>query len=386
MSEHILNFHDVILVVTAYLCLLFVLIIISKRERHISDYFIIGFFVAQTAIPLHILINYSNGISITAFELSPILFRFFDIAFWIESPLLLWYTRSLLYKDFSFKRKDLWFFLPMLFYILYISSTYYSVDLNTKINFLEQAKTVTAPSTHHTVTVVRESISLLFGLLCLYEINHARNQIKNHQSSIESINFNWLGLLTGAYVFAWALALVFALTTIFKPEMDVSFYNLLGLTGNYLRLFLISALILFSITRSRLFRGSVSKENKPSKEKDFKVDESLVTKLEKHMQEQKPYLAHMLNLDQLAKQLNIPTRTLSKTINGHYQTNFYEFINSFRIEKAKTILQDREQDNKKMIEILNECGFNSKATFNSFFKKNIGTTPTQYRKEQIQNS
>ncbi|NQY65962.1 MAG: AraC family transcriptional regulator [Alteromonadaceae bacterium] len=30
-----------------------------------------------------------------------------------------------------------------------------------------------------------------------------------------------------------------------------------------------------------------------------------------------------------------------------------------------------------------QTGFNSKATFNTFFKKIVGMTPTQYRKEQI---
>jgi len=326
MSEHFFNFHDIILVVTAYSCLLFVLIISSKRERHVSDYFLIGFFIAQTAIPLHILINYSAGVSNAVLEFSPTLFRFFDIAFWIESPLLLWYTRSLLYKGYKFTRKDLWFFVPMLLYVLYIIFSYYGVNLESKIKFLDEHKTAQAPSIHHTLAVIRESIRVLFGLMCLFEIRQAQQQIKDQYSSIESINFSWLGLLSIAYVIERSWALLIALTAIFRPEMQSSFFNLLGLAGNYLRLLLISGLILFSLTRSRVFKGSVSKENTKSTEKDFVVNMALVERLEKHMQTEKPYLQHMLNLEQLAMQINVPTRTLSKTINGHFHTNFYEFI------------------------------------------------------------
>lgn len=386
MSDQVFNFHDIILVVTGYLCLLFVLIISAKRDRHISDYFLIAFFLAQTAIPLHVLINYSDGFSGTVLEFSPALFRFFDFAFWIESPLLLWYTRALLYKDFKFRRNDLWFFAPVILYILYISITFFSVDLNTKITLIEGFKTTTAPSTQHTIALLRELIRVLFGLMCLYEIRQAQQQVRDQYSSIEAINFSWLTVLTIAFVIERSWVLILALTATFKPGMDSSYYNILGLAGNYLRLILVSGLIIFSLTRSRIFKGTVAKEEHHSSEKDFKVDLKLIEKIEQFMQNEKPFLQHMLNLEQLSNQINIPARTLSKTINTHYQTNFYEFINTYRIEKAKTILEDRTQDSKKMLEILNDCGFNSKATFNSFFKKVTGSTPTQYRKQQLQNS
>jgi len=101
------------------------------------------------------------------------------------------------------------------------------------------------------------------------------------------------------------------------------------------------------------------------------------------MNEAKPYLYPLLNLDQLASQLSMPPRALSLAIKSQFETNFYEFVNSYRINEAKQILADPQQKHKTMIEISNECGFNSKATYNSFFKKLVGATPSQYRSESF---
>ena len=59
-------------------------------------------------------------------------------------------------------------------------------------------------------------------------------------------------------------------------------------------------------------------------------------------------------------------------------------MNSYRIEEAKRVLADPTQKQKTMIEISGDCGFNSKATYNTFFKKLVGCTPTQYRSQQLE--
>ena len=112
---------------------------------------------------------------------------------------------------------------------------------------------------------------------------------------------------------------------------------------------------------------------------DSQPDPVLRRKIERHMQEQKPFLSHYLNLEGLAKQLSMHPRALSVAIKHNFHTNFYEFINTYRIEEAKQLLEDPENPHRTMIDILGDAGFNSKATFNSFFKKLVGMTPTQYK-------
>jgi AraC-like DNA-binding protein len=105
-------------------------------------------------------------------------------------------------------------------------------------------------------------------------------------------------------------------------------------------------------------------------------------KIDAMMRNQKPYLMPDITLDILAEKLSISARDLSMIINRHFDNNFYEFINSYRIEEAKKLL--REDKAKTVTDIYLEVGFNSKSVFNTFFKKIVGSTPTQYRLEAQQ--
>ena len=150
LSDPIFNFHDTLLLATAFQSFLFVLLIsFAKRDHHLSDVFLIGFFLAQTAIPLHLLINFGDVVSDIILPVSPSLFRTFDIAFWLEGPLLLWYTRSLLLKEFQFKKFDLVFLAPAVCYGVYTLSTYHTLDHSEQVQFILDSREQLAPSLQH---------------------------------------------------------------------------------------------------------------------------------------------------------------------------------------------------------------------------------------------
>jgi AraC-like DNA-binding protein len=144
---------------------------------------------------------------------------------------------------------------------------------------------------------------------------------------------------------------------------------------------LISFLIFFSLGVSNLFHG-IDSSNLVTAEKHA-LDERQINSLTLYMQEHKPYLNHLLTLDNLATQTFIPSRQLSQIINRHFEKNFFEFINSYRINESKILLAKKENEKVTMLDIMALAGFNSKATFNTFFKKTVGMTPTQYRKEVL---
>ncbi len=105
----------------------------------------------------------------------------------------------------------------------------------------------------------------------------------------------------------------------------------------------------------------------------------LCQKLDQLMIHTKPYLEDDLNLRELADRLEVLPHHLSQLLNEHYGHNFYDYINSYRIQEVKKILSDPSQKDESILSIAFTCGFNSKATFNAFFKKQTGQTPRQFR-------
>ena len=100
------------------------------------------------------------------------------------------------------------------------------------------------------------------------------------------------------------------------------------------------------------------------------------------MEKEKLYTETELTLKQLADKLQYPTYQVSQAINEGLGKNFYDLINSHRVEEAKRLLADPKNQNYTILSVGFEAGFNSKTTFNTVFKKFTGVTPTEYRDQK----
>ncbi len=96
------------------------------------------------------------------------------------------------------------------------------------------------------------------------------------------------------------------------------------------------------------------------------------------MQEDKLYEDAELTLSQLAKKLSTNTSVLSKVINQGFGLNFNDFVNEYRVQAVIELLKAGEQKNQTLLGIAFDCGFNSKATFNRAFKKQVGLSPKEW--------
>jgi AraC-like DNA-binding protein len=384
MNSVIFNTHDVVLLITVYQCLLFGLFLLTLKKGHKKSNILLSLFLlSHAAIPLDTLINFGEAFRQHAIEFSPNIFYVFGTAYWLEAVFLLFYVKSLIYKDFHFKKYHFIYFLPFLVYVVYEWFTWFSLSSELKLNNLNGYHLASEPSYEFAINLFRECFRAFCVALCLRELIKYQTQIKNEFADIEEIDLTWLKLLVGGFLIISVQSVFVTIGVISTIELNMVIdYRMLGLITNYTVLILISVLIFFSLGFSTVFQGI--EKNKQSAVTKEEIDPEQISAITDYMTEHKPYLNHLLTLDNLASQLFIQPRQLSQIINRQFKQNFFEFINAYRIEESKAILQKAGNEKITMLKVMEEAGFNSKATFNTFFKKIVGLTPTQYRKEQIQ--
>jgi AraC-like DNA-binding protein len=103
--------------------------------------------------------------------------------------------------------------------------------------------------------------------------------------------------------------------------------------------------------------------------------------LEKVMNEHQLFLQSGLTLPQLAETVGCSVNHLSQVINAGFGVSFFSFINAYRIEHAKKLL-DNLDERGAVLNIAFSVGFNSNSAFYATFKKHVGMTPTQYRRSR----
>jgi AraC-like DNA-binding protein len=71
-------------------------------------------------------------------------------------------------------------------------------------------------------------------------------------------------------------------------------------------------------------------------------------------------------------------------INTQFNQNFFDFVNTYRVEQAKRDLMDSKKRELKILAVAYDAGFNSKTSFNTLFKKHTGLSPSEYREREIE--
>ena len=112
-----------------------------------------------------------------------------------------------------------------------------------------------------------------------------------------------------------------------------------------------------------------------SREKIGELKRSIIHLMEK----EKLFQETELTLQQLANKLQVPAYQVSQTLNEGMGKNFYDLVNGYRVDEAKTLLLDSKNRNFTILSVGFEAGFNSKTTFNTVFKKFTGLTPTEFK-------
>ena len=116
---------------------------------------------------------------------------------------------------------------------------------------------------------------------------------------------------------------------------------------------------------------------------DKKEQEVYMNRILNYMEEKKPYLDHEIKQSDIAKSLDISVHLFSEILNVCFHKNFNNFMNLYRIDRAKQLIKDPNFKHYKILAIGYEAGFPSKTSFNRVFKNLVGLTPTEYQKEYL---
>lgn len=105
--------------------------------------------------------------------------------------------------------------------------------------------------------------------------------------------------------------------------------------------------------------------------------------LDNYLRNEKVFLNTDLKLSDIASHLACSTVKLSQLLNVFLNTNYYDFINKYRLEEFKLRFHDKRYANYTLLALAEECGF-KRSSFFSTFKKVEGKTPTEWAKENEQ--
>ena len=104
-------------------------------------------------------------------------------------------------------------------------------------------------------------------------------------------------------------------------------------------------------------------------------EDALAAKLEKYIAEN---LAQPLSTEAFCRELCISKTRLYELSEHSYGIGIAQHIRNLRVEKAKQLLLDRD---KKVGEIADACGFPDYNYFTKVFKRTVGVTPREFRKQ-----
>lgn len=301
-----------------------------------------------------------------------------DFCSFTSRPLIYLYVLSVLYSDFKLQKKHLlhtlWFVI-----VFAIMISWYLTDTESQIYFQRNYLDYNEGRFIMYFSLIHSQVYIIaiFILLVRY-----KKVLMENYSNPNLTNYNWLLqmniMLQGFFLFVFTKNM-FRLYS-YNPQ---SVENARILLVIFTIIFL-CWLLLKALHAPETFRGLDSKikllKDITGREKQSLAIKKQVEELEFYMASKKPFLDSDLTIQSLANQFNTTTRDLSVLINYHFRQDFYNFINTYRINNAKELLSGTELKQLTISEIFYKVGFNSKSSFNTAFKKQVGKTPTEFRK------
>ncbi|MEM7658347.1 MAG: helix-turn-helix domain-containing protein [Bacteroidota bacterium] len=333
-------------------------------------------------------------------EVYPKLLLIPDFLMLTYAPVFYFYVERLLFQAARLPRRWWVHFLPLLLQILLYMPFFLGDSYDVKLKILNRDPMFEA------IFVGVGMGALLLNSFYWYTIwrgiQHYEEEAQSSTSYEENLSFLKAVLIMQAVCIAMWIVSFFLYAYYYL--FDAPIYDLIETANSTIWLFFSSISFLlgyfaihqpevFKIHRTESLFGEAKEilleEARVGQLIEVKVDpqpddnlQQFQPKLEQYMEEEKPFTNPKLTLHQLAESVDMPPYLLSKVINEGYGKNFFDFVNTYRVEEFIQRAENPTYKDYTLLSIAFDVGFNSKSAFNRSFKKITQLSPTAYLEKQ----
>lgn len=376
MKTPIFNIHDLILVLTLAVCVLLVIFqwVLSKQKA-IASQLLSGFFICVGINALCNLLLWSDYIGLQS-DYSKILLSLGLVTAVVGKSVCLYlYVVAINRAQFALKMKHALHLLNLIVVIGLVSAG--GVDSD-RLRFLANSHTAYSTQVTNYLWHYLKFLPVIYAFAAALEIYRYKQKLKEFYSSLSLQGPYWLLLLTLGFALNWLWSLIVHLLGL---TVGLNLADSFGILDTYITFLLVNALFVYSL----LYAHQLLETKEKSKEKEavtaVEISPDAIARIRNTMEQQQLYLKQNLNIEDFAKQVGIHYREVSSIINKHFDTNFFEFVNEYRVNRAKQMLLDQQYAGMTILDILLESGFNSKSAFHRFFKRYTGMSAAEFRKQ-----
>jgi AraC-like DNA-binding protein len=273
-----------------------------------------------------------------------------------------WYIKYITDTETGFGIKQLYIYSPLVVFI------------GVLLAFFPAWTTQTGSASYNIGMMMVLGLILYYFWFCIDMLRkHQRLIRENYSGAPGSITVNWMIIIITLQITEFFLKGVLAR---FIPNIDNT--DITIITNEYCFIIMTFLLVILGIWQKSIPVFVPTGEDISQSVLQADDLKRYQLKIEKFMDNEKPYLDPELTIEKLSEEMRIKKLLLSQTLNKGFNKNFFTFIKEYRIRHVEIELKNKSNEERTIMDIAYMSGFNSKTGFNRAFKEVTGKTPTEY--------